>query len=488
MSTNGNQLTWPKKARKLASSEVRRFGLHPDVAGWLESEKKRRILVACSGGPDSVFMLCLLWVYAKESAVELIVAHYNHRWRGRFSDADAGFVREMAAGLGCVFVMDERPEKEVAFTETTARALRLNFLRRVALKYGSDGIAFGHQQNDILETQLQRLVRGVSSEGLAAPRPLHFFNELPTHIRPVLHISSSDIRMSLAHCAVPWCEDGSNEDTSIPRNALRHKVIPDLMAALGRDVFAGASRTRMLLAEEAEALDTIARERLPEAFAGIDRLDRNVLKAAPSALVRRAMTTWLQAHDLISSMSASFMDHLVKAIYSSKENNRLSAGSAFVVLNINEVTIEVACEGSEALEVCSFQAGEDVILSSGALLATELIGLDDVLRKRILEGEIDPAREACIAMDAAEPLQIRSWMPGDRFHPLGAPGNKKLKDWFIDRHVSCKERKLLPVVLIKTGEIVWVPGFPPAEMRRIHLKTTRALRLTYRPRDSISSI
>ena len=164
----------------------------------------------------------------------------------------------------------------------------------------------------------------------------------------------------------------------------------------------------------------------------------------------------------------------------------MSAGSAFVVLNVNEITIETVGEDLEILEPCMLQVGQEIILSSGAFMAAEWMDLDEDLRKRILDGDIDPFREAYLAIDGFDRLQVRSWISGDRFYPLGAPGRKKLQDWFIDRHVPCRERKLLPVVLTERSEIIWIPGFPPAEKYRIERETTRALRLTYRGRTSPS--
>ena len=484
MSTQENRICWPDLAEKLAG-RAGESCLHPRVVDSLRADDCRRLLVACSGGPDSVFMLCVLWVHAKALGVELVVAHYNHRWRGESSDMDAAFVSDMAAGLGCPYVVDVRPENEAAFTETTARALRLDFLRAAAHQYDCQSIAFGHQQNDILETQLQRIARGVSSEGLAAPRPVHVFRDHPTHVRPILNVRSGDIRMSLRLCAIPWCEDRSNDDISIPRNALRREVIPDMLDAMGRDVSEGAARSRQLLEEDADALECLARERFSDAYSGSDRLDRVALREAPRALVRRALVAWLHAHGLIASVSAPAMGLLLDAIEESRDHNRLSAGAAFVVMDAQSVFLEAADFVPQTVDLTTLETGEDALLSTGALLNTEWVTLDEELRKRICAGAVDPLHEAYVAIDAEQVLEVRGWMPGDRFRPIGAPGRKKLKDWFIDRHIPRRERKQLPVVLIENGEIVWVPSLPPAESCRVGPATTRALRLTYQTRDSL---
>lgn len=457
--------------------------LHTNVRALLAEAQCQRVLVACSGGADSIFMLCQLWAQAEDLGVELVVAHYNHRWRGEDSQLDATFVQELAQQLNCPFVTAARPENEAAFTETTARALRLDFLRAAAQEHSCQCIAFGHQRDDVLETQLQRLARGSGSDGLAAPRPIHFFEAYPTHVRPVLHLGAGAIRMALNACEIPWREDISNEDMGISRNALRHNVIPSLSDALARDASAGAARSRFLLEEEADALDGLARLTLPEAFIGSASLDRVALRSAPRALTRRALSAWLSAHHLIQSMSAPAMDLLMTAVYALKRKNRLSAGAFYIEFDEATVRLVSAQVSGQFLVSGSIEAGESLMLSTGALLETEFVELDDALRRTIMQGGVNVDLQAYVAVAAEEALEVRGWQQGDRFRPLGAPGTKKLKDWFIDRHIPVKERKLLPLVVSQSGEIIWVPGFPPADSIKIGSATKRALRLTYEPRN-----
>ena len=457
--------------------------LHTNVRALLAEAQCQRVLVACSGGADSIFMLCQLWAQAEDLGVKLVVAHYNHRWRGEDSQLDATFVQELAQQLNCPFVTAARPENEAAFTETTARALRLDFLRAAAQEHSCQCIAFGHQRDDVLETQLQRLARGSGSDGLAAPRPIHFFEAYPTHVRPVLHLGAGAIRMALNACEIPWREDISNEDMGISRNALRHNVIPSLSDALARDASAGAARSRFLLEEEADALDGLARLTLPEAFIGSASLDRVALRSAPRALTRRALSAWLSAHNLIQSMSAPAMDLLMTAVYALKRKNRLSAGAFYIEFDEATVRLVSAQVAGQFLVSGSIEAGESLMLSTGALLETEFVELDDALRRTIMQGGVNVDLQAYVAVAAEEALEVRGWQQGDRFRPLGAPGTKKLKDWFIDRHIPVKERKLLPLVVSQSGEIIWVPGFPPADSIKIGSATKRALRLTYEPRN-----
>ena len=133
---------------------------------------------------------------AQEIGIQLHVAHYNHRWRSEASDADASFVKSLANSFNLPFLSDTRSEKEAAFTETTARMLRLDFLRKAAHLQHCDYIVFGHQLDDIIETQLQRIARGCASNGLAAPRPVLFLINNP---HTCVHFCISGQGISVGH-------------------------------------------------------------------------------------------------------------------------------------------------------------------------------------------------------------------------------------------------------------------------------------------------
>jgi len=432
-------------------------------------------------------MLCSLKVLSFDLEIDLAVAHYNHRWRASASDLDAQFVRTLAKALELPYFEASRPENEAAFTETTARALRLEFLRSAANDFGSDFIAFGHQMDDIIETQLQRIARGVGSEGLAAPRPVSHFADAPTHIRPFLQHRAVDIRMALNSIEIPWREDESNANTDIARNALRAKVIPALTEALDRDPVIGAARSRRVLEEDAAALNQLARQAVPDAFYGESVLNRTQLQPIPTALLRRALSAWLSTHGLNNHFGASAMDTLVQAIQSEQNDHLLSAGPNFVRVQKDCVAVESIPENPAftVVEESALEPGESTLLPRSAILESQIISVTPELLKRLKSGDVNPAVETFASLPIELPLRVRGWQPGDRFQPLGAPGNKKLKDWFIDRRIPQTERKYIPVVTTGEGDIIWIPGFAPAERLKITDLTNWALRLTYRVVDPL---
>lgn len=484
MSQSGERIDWVGRIDAL-EARVPSPWMHPAVEDFLSRYKGKNLLVACSGGADSVCMLLLLYIAAKKRQIYLVVAHYNHRWRGEDSQRDAAFVADLAKDLGLVIDMGTRPPKEAAFTETTARALRLAFLREAAKRHRCEAIALGHQLDDILETQLIRVSRGAGADGLAAPRPISRFENWPTHIRPLLETRAASIREDLQAVSIPWCEDSSNSDTTIVRNALRHQVIPELETLFARDISLGAARSRKLLEEDAEALDMLTRSFFPRAFSMAERLDRKRLRDKPRAITRRALLSWLGHHQLLSSVSAHAMDLIIEAIYEAKPNNRFSLGQHYLVLDSDKMEIEWAEAEESGIELTRIAPGDSAILSTGAQLSSAPVEIDAVTYERIASGQVDPQTEAYLVLKSWEWLEIRGWEPGDRFAPIGAPGRKKLKDWFIDRHIPRKERKQLPLVVDETGEILWVPGFPPADIYKITPETKLALRLTYLSRNPL---
>tara|TARA_B100001093_G_scaffold251781_1_gene241106 strand:- start:1909 stop:2901 length:993 start_codon:yes stop_codon:yes gene_type:complete len=314
--------------------------IEPSVTTFLSSEQRGRVLVACSGGADSVFTLILLCAHRSTLNLDISVAHFNHKWRAEASNEDCRFVQALAQRLAIPFYSENSQSQEITQTETHARSERISFLRACAAEINADAIAFGHQNDDILETQIQRLGRGSALEGLIAPRPIHYFPSYPTHIRPVLHLSSSHIEDQLKAFNIQWREDSSNEDQSIIRNKLRHTIIPLLSEAMKRNVSEGASRSRRLLEEDSDLLNTLAKERLGACFSLEPRLDRICLRNESQSLTRRAFFYWLRKLIPNQEVSATLQEKIMEAIYGERFREKFSIGEKFLVMNKREIWID----------------------------------------------------------------------------------------------------------------------------------------------------
>jgi tRNA(Ile)-lysidine synthase len=281
-------MDWPAVALELAAMFPRER-LHPATVAWAEhAPRAQRWRVALSGGADSVTLLLLLWAHWPKRRRWLGALHFDHRLRGAAARADERFCGRLCAALGIGYVSESWQEAHAEASETEARAARMAFFRQ----HGSV-LWLGHQQDDVAETLLMRLARGSGAAGLSAPRPVQRLADgKRIHLRPLLTLTKREIVAALGAAGGEWREDATNTGRRHVRNRMRLDVIPAWSAAGdGRDVLAGAARSRDLLEEDDAALEAWLADLSPFAPSGALRLGR--LAGRPRALLRRALQQWL---------------------------------------------------------------------------------------------------------------------------------------------------------------------------------------------------
>lgn len=188
------------------------------------SWRRGRLFVAVSGGPDSVALLRAMHAL---NPAEVVIGHFNHRWRGAASDQNEQFVETLGAQQG-LRVLVERSSSDDR-TEESARAERYAFFERAAAALQANYVLLGHTANDQAETILHRILRGTALRGLAGipmQRPLG----RSTIYRPILWAGRRDVLEYLQDCRQAYCVDESNTDTSYTRNRIRHNLLPHLEA------------------------------------------------------------------------------------------------------------------------------------------------------------------------------------------------------------------------------------------------------------------
>ncbi|MBI2950678.1 tRNA lysidine(34) synthetase TilS, partial [bacterium] len=216
------------------------------------------VLVAVSGGPDSVCLLDLLSRLREALGIRLCVAHLNHRLRGRASDADARFVERAAKRmqLPCeVGVCDvgALSKAEGRSLEDAAREARLRFLEEARRRVGASRIALGHTRSDQAETVLLRLLRGSGRGGLGAMRPVRD----GVWVRPLLGVSRGEVERYLTLRGLPFRRDATNRDVRFTRNRIRRDLLPRLRRDYNPDVEGVLARTASILAEEEAWLEGV---------------------------------------------------------------------------------------------------------------------------------------------------------------------------------------------------------------------------------------
>jgi tRNA(Ile)-lysidine synthase len=434
-----------------------------------------RVLVALSGGADSVALLHLL--REMEAHGDLIVAgaaHLHHGLRGADADADEAFCRSLAERVNVRFVATRADVASLAreqkrSLEDAARSARYAFLEEAADELGADAIATAHTRDDQAETFLLRLLRGAGTRGLASIRP-----RVGRVIRPVLDVGREDLRSFLAMRGETFREDATNQDVSIPRNRVRHELIPYIQSRFSQAAPELLARHAALARVDEEFLQQLAIESAAgivlkgtkETGESAIELDGRALAAAPRALASRV------AHHVLtrfagptSAISAEHVDRLLALAEYGREGACLSLPGQYAQRLGSVIRLRPG-RGPERTRSNSFAfslsiPGEVEWPPDGWAIAAEPVA-SSAGRWAARGSEVGVSTTAL-----ALPLAVRSRRPGDRFHPLGAPGPRKLQDFLVDRKVPRVERDALPLVVDGRDRIVWVVGHSVGEDFRV---------------------
>lgn len=422
------------------SATIRRYAL---------LEPRDRVLVAVSGGPDSVCLLHVLCALGYQAGA----AHLDHLTRNGASTEDAAWVRTWTADRGVECYVRQWPVADEAHFmgrsfEEYARTVRYAFLAETAHAHGYGAIATGHHANDQAETVLMRLVRGTSRRGLAGIPYRREQDGVPI-VRPLLDCSRATILEYLERHTLEYRTDASNTDEHHLRNRVRHRLLPELARDYNPNLCDALSRLAALLQDDEQLLDRLAAREAAACGIADNRLDRKVFAGIDHALQGRMLLLLAWRNGAVGSY------------------DRIRDAIAFV------------CEGATGRR---FDLGDGVQLRNGrryahvetdADLQSEItLTVPGTTRVGDYTFIVSPPKvaEACnwrtyctrtrqvFDADALEgALTARHWRPGDRFTPFGMKGSKKLQDYFVDAGVSVPERNAR-WVLSSSGSIVWIVG------------------------------
>lgn len=434
-----------------------------------------RVVAALSGGPDSVALVHLLRELDADGHLTLAgLAHFNHQLRGSDSDADEAFSRAMAADLGLPFDCESADVRAAArdhgrSLEDTARLLRYAFLAAAADRLGADVIAVGHSRDDQAETFLLRLLRGAGPQGLAAILP-----RAGRVIRPLLDIPRADLRAYVSERGLAFREDATNQDLAIPRNRVRHELIPYLEREFSPGVSAVLAREASIARQDDEYL----RERAIDLARSIVLTENGQVSVDPAALAAvhpamaaRVARMALQAQAPNAFVSFDVVSRFLEFARSAERGAAVSLPGQQAVHKGDSIRLgpeparpvfRARGNGSAFAIGFSFPLpvpGEVRLDRQGwAISAERAGGAGDGA-----SGSAPSGPEARLSVEVAAepltlPLTIRSRRPGDRFAPPGLGHRKKLHDYLIDRKIPREMRDLLPLVVDGQDRIVWVVG------------------------------
>jgi tRNA(Ile)-lysidine synthase len=428
------------------------------------------ILIAVSGGLDSMVLLHLLARLAPAHGWRLAVAHFNHQLRGRSSDADQRLVERTAKQLGLPFIAacaDVRSHASARgeSIEMSARALRHGFLAQTALRRKNRVIALAHHADDQVELFFLRLLRGAGVEGLAGmrwrnPSPA---NSRVTLVRPLLAESKAALQAWAAREKIAFREDATNAQLDIRRNRVRHELLPLLVGKYQPALAQVILRQMEIFAADAEFVNQAAlkwlKSRRPPKFGQL-----------PVAVQRSCLQLQLAQKRVVSNFD------LIEQIRT-VENRPVAINPRQSVLRdaAGRVHLRQAREpGFSSRQVRQRLAGRAGEFVFDNVQITWEIGPLAAGTVRAIKNGVNS--EHFDADKVGHAIRLRHWRPGDRFQPVGMAGRVKLQDLFTNRKIPRAERRGLVVATSAGGELFWVEGLRLAERFKLDKKTVRGLK------------
>lgn len=437
-----------------------------------------KVIVAVSGGPDSMALLSALCQLRSSYDLTLIVAHVNHQLRGEEAYRDAAFVEQQAVRLGLSF--HETRVDVKAFQHTSglspqhaARQLRYGFFLSLQQALGATYIALGHTADDQAETLLVRLLRGGGPAALAGIPAVR----LP-FIRPLIATYRRTILDYLQAESIPWVYDSSNAHRAYLRNRVRLDLLP-ILQQYNPQVSRRLNALADMLRADNDALerqtDVLAEQAVQWGAAKRMMLQLRPYRVAPVAIQRRLLRRLIDMF-LTTPAMANFqhIEGLRQFIVEGAVGKRCSLPGGLLAEHHQESLLLWSPRKLPAPSLTLiFPVPGQVDLP-----ALELRLVADVIDRNGSHLEMGPEWVYTDLERLRLPLKVRFPQPGDRFYPLGAPGRKKLQDFFIDSKIPRAERSLIPL-LVSGTDIVWVVGRRIAEPFKVRLETRRILRLRY---------
>jgi tRNA(Ile)-lysidine synthase len=449
---------------------LERAGLRRSKASASESTGEL-ILLALSGGPDSVALLHALRELAPRFGYRLAAAHLNHRLRAAESDRDESFVRELCAALGVELIVEQTndPYPAARNLEERARQVRYAFLADAATQLGGSFIATAHHADDQAETVMLRLLRGAGAAGLGAMAETTTLAPAGvTILRPMLSARRSEILRYLDSIGASFVSDSSNAYQGFLRNRVRSELLP----ALERDYAPGLRRRLAALAREMlELHDYVARAaqtelglRMRESVPGgpLDFFDLNGFAGLHPALAAALLREFVAAQiGSLRHLTRRHIDDLRQLCLGESPSAALNLpGGWRAERRYAGLALERHPEARESRRFASAADGFAVILARKGV--TKVPQARFVFHSSVMPADAAPMPlglfEACFdAEHATAGLVVRNFAPGDRVSPLGMEGSRKVQDIFVDRKLVRPRRRTFPVVTLE-GQIAWIPG------------------------------
>jgi len=454
------------------------------------------LMVALSGGGDSVALFHGLLRLKDRLSFSLSAAHLNHKLRGRDSDEDETFVKDLAERFGVALIVESQDvqgarRKRGGSMEEIARELRYAFLRRAAGKLGAKKIALGHNLDDNAETVLMNLIRGAGLKGLSGI-PLSRKDGEFLVIRPLLGVTRSEIMAYLKREQLRSRQDLSNLDTSLTRNKIRHELLPLLAKEYNPKIERVLAETARNLRDAEESVSAAITELEKKCVRfSPGRLSVNINRLKPHALgLWRELLRRVLRERLGVSVERRRLERICQlAVGTRTESVGLGKGLVACrqydeLLFFQEGRLELGAFEKELRVPCKVFIGELGVEISASFVQRKEVSLRrephqtlGEIWRMVNRGESQSFEHFFDASAiSGRTILVRTRREGDMFQPLGMRGKRKVKELLIDQKVPITLRDKVPI-FCSGGEIMWIVGYRGARKFAVKKSTERVLRL-----------
>ena len=439
------------------------------------------ILLALSGGPDSVFLFHNLRKLRETLSFNLYASHINHMYRGKDAMHDEEFVRQLCHKYGIrLFVKQKNASeyaKELKCTEEEAgRVLRYGFFEENLNALGGGKVALAHNLNDQAETVLQRIIRGTGIDGLSA---MSFQKD--NLIRPMLNVSRDEIMNYLHENNYEYCVDITNTQDIYGRNIIRLNLIPYLEQNFNSNIQSTLYRMSETMERDKKIIEKYVERKFDEVLR--ERNDRRIVLALNSLktfdigeigrIIRRGIGE-LKGNTV--NIEMKHIDKAISLINSGKTGKRINLTEGFTIeISYENLIIKKTVEKAIDFEYNVVLNKSNYIREIDKTLFTTVSDIKDISEVNIEDKDVISVDYDLIKGN----LVARNRRTGDSMIPCGMKGSKKLKDIFIDLKIP-KEERDSRLIIADEENIIWLEGYRINDKYKVSAATKKILNISMR--------